>query len=188
VQAIMNQTLRRSVNLEEFGLAFEGRLKALADAHDLALQEQWRGTELGQVVHQILAPYRGNDPTRITADGPNVALRPQAGVALAMILHELATNAAKYGSLSVPTGRIAVTWELKQASSFRTIHFYWVEIGGPKVLGASRQGFGTRLIGRTAALELEGEAKLDYQEAGLRFSLSFPWLEPDPPTQSAAGH
>ncbi len=175
VQAVMNQTLRQSGSLEEFTTAFAGRLHALAQAHNLLVEKEWVGADVGQIVKQILAPYRLHESVRIVAEGPSLALRPQVGVALMMILHEMATNAAKYGALSAPAGQLRVTWHRDGAGDDERIHVWWSESGGPKVKPPSRRGFGTKLIERSTAHELGGEAKPEYAEDGLRCELIFPW-------------
>lgn len=183
VQALMTQTLQQSTSLDDFKTAFVGRLHAMALAHNLLADKEWVGTEIGQLVNQTLAPYRSENSTRIATDGPRLTIRPQLGVALMMVLHELATNAAKYGALSVPTGRLAVTWHRDGDETAERIHVRWNETGGPKVKPPSRQGFGTKFIERSTAHELGGEARLEYLEEGLRGELIFPWagLRSEPP-------
>ena len=175
VQAIMAQTLRQSPTLEEFKTAFEGRLHAIAQAHNLLADTEWVGTEIGHLVNQTLAPYRSENTSRITAHGPRLMMRPQVGVALVMVLHELATNAAKYGALSVLTGKLAVNWHRDGDGRAERIHLRWIETGGPVVKPPTRRGFGTKLIERSTTHELGGEARLDYLAEGLRAELIFPW-------------
>jgi two-component sensor histidine kinase len=171
----MSQTFRQSASLDDFQAAFEGRLHALAQAHDLLTEKGWVGTEIGHLVGQILAPYRIRDPARVTADGPPLTVRSQSGVALLMVLHELATNAAKYGALSVPAGKLSVNWHREGDGGSERVRLQWVETDGPKVTPPSRQGFGTKLIERSTMHELGGEARLAYLEEGLRCELIFPW-------------
>ncbi|WP_428391395.1 chemotaxis protein CheB [Lichenicoccus sp.] len=174
VQAIMSQTLRRSGSLDDFAAAFEGRLHALAQAHNLLVQKEWVGAEIGDIVTSILAPYQTHDTSRIETEGARLGVRPQVGVALMMVLHELATNAVKYGALSVPGGKLTVRWHRHGEGPAERLHVKWSESGGPKVRPPSRQGFGTRLIERSTAHELGGAAHLDYLEEGLRCELIFP--------------
>ena len=171
VQALMTQTFRQGGTLDTFKEAFAGRLHALAKAHNILVEKEWVGTDIGQIVSEILAPYRTRDRARIVTDGPRIAIRPQVGVAFMMILHELATNAVKYGALSVPTGKLELAWH--QDAGDR-VHLHWNETGGPAVTPPTRQGFGTRLIKRSTAHELGGEARLEYLEEGLRAELIFP--------------
>ncbi len=174
VQALMTQTSRRSESLEEFNDTFTGRLHALAQAHNLLVEKEWVGADVGQIVREILAPYRTKDEARVVVDGPKLMVRPQVGVALMMILHELATNALKYGALSVPAGRLLVTWHQGDDGEAERFHVRWNEEGGPKVRAPTRKGFGTKLIERSTTHELGGEARLEYREEGVHCELIFP--------------
>lgn len=180
VQALMSQTIRRSDSLEAFRTAFEGRLQAMAHAHDLIMQKNWAGAEIGQLVARTLAPYSSEDHSRIDAKGAHIMVRSQTGVSLVMILHELTTNAVKYGALSVPAGRLAVTWRRSEDESGSRISLQWRESGGPKVTPPARPGFGTRLIERSTSYELGGTAQLRYEEDGFCCDLDFPWTKPNP--------
>jgi two-component system CheB/CheR fusion protein len=171
VQAIASQTLRRSASLESFQDAYVGRLHALARAHDLLVDEGWANAEIGQLVRMTLRPYRG---AQVEAEGPSLTVRPQAGVTLAMILHELATNAAKYGALSVPTGTVSITWASDNRDGQSQIQLNWIETGGPPVAPPSRRGFGSTLIERGTDNDMHGKAVLDYRAEGLRCTLRFP--------------
>ena len=175
VQAIMTQTIRRSESLQDFSETFSGRVQALAQAHNLLVEKEWIGADVGQIARDILAPYRNEDETRIVAEGPKLMVRPQVGVALMMVLHELATNALKYGALSVPAGTLRVDWHQSGEADARRFHVRWSEAGGPRVTPPLRQGFGTKLIERSTAHELGGEARLEYLEKGVRCELIFPW-------------
>ncbi len=175
VQAIMMQTSRGSASVEDFTKTFSGRLHALAQAHNLLVEKEWVGADVGQIVSDTLAPYRTSDEARVVAEGPRLMVRPQVGVALMMILHELATNALKYGALSVPAGKLLVTWHQNGAGKAERFHVRWNEAGGPRVTPPLRQGFGTKLIERSTTHELGGEARLEYLEEGVRCELIFPW-------------
>ena len=183
VQAVMRQTARRSDSLDDFTETFTGRLHALAKAHNLLVEKEWIGADVGQIVNDTLAPYRTSDEGRVIAKGPRLSVRPQVGVALMMILHELATNAVKYGALSVPGGKLVVTWHQDGEGQAERYHVRWNEAGGPKVTLPSRQGFGTKLIERSTTHELGGRARLEYPEEGVRCELTFPWAgRPEMPT------
>lgn len=173
VQSIASQTLRQSGSLDGFKAAFNGRLHALASAHDLLVDAGWAGSDMRQLVLRTLEPYRAGE--RITVNGPRLTLRPQAGVALTMILHELATNAAKYGALSTPNGTLDVNWERDDSNGRPQVRLHWIEAGGPPVRTPSRRGFGSELIQRSTTHELHGQATLDYREEGLRGELTFQW-------------
>ena len=182
VQAIMSQTLRRSASLEDFAGTFEGRLRALAHAHNLLVEKEWVGADVGQIVANVLSPYETIEAGRIQVSGPTLTVRPHVGVALMMVLHELATNAVKYGALSVPAGRLSIVWSRRDERAAERLTVRWVETDGPKVKPPSRQGFGTKLIERSTAHQLGGAARLDYLEDGLRCELIFPLTAPDPAT------
>ena len=114
VQSVAAQTVRSSASLENFAEAFAGRLKALAIAHDILTQTRWIGVGLSELLVAVLAPYRSPDETRVNIAGPQVLLPARAVVPLSMVLHELTTNAAKYGALSTRRGRIDITWQLSR--------------------------------------------------------------------------
>ncbi len=174
VQSIAAQTLRQSLAIEDFQPAFEGRLCALARAHDLLTGENWQGSDIARIVRETLEPYVSTDRGRVTTEGPGVHLPLQPSVALILILHELATNAAKYGALSPGAGTLAVSWQLENDEDDRHVRLRWHETGGPRVSPPARRGFGTTLIESSAAYELHGSATLDFRETGLDCALSFP--------------
>jgi two-component system CheB/CheR fusion protein len=126
-------------------------------------------------VDRTLEPHRTTDRARIVTTGPRIILPPQRGVALIMILHELATNAAKYGSLSAPSGAVEVTWRREDDDGRSQIRLCWIESSGPHVKVPSRRGFGSNLIERSMVHELHGEATIDYRAEGLHADLRFPW-------------
>lgn len=176
VQAIASQTLRHSTTLEDFRLAFQGRLSALARVHDLLVNENAQGADIAQLLRQTLAPHGAGDGGHITIDGPPQTVPRLSGTSLLLIFHELATNAAKHGALSVGGGRLTVTWELEEGGpgAPRQIHLRWVESDGPRATAPAHRGFGTTLIERVTAQELGGTANLDFRETGLHCELIFP--------------
>jgi PAS domain S-box-containing protein len=143
--------------------AIEGRILALAKVHSLFVETRWIGAELSTIARQELAPYFEKDETGVRIDGPQVLLEPNAAQIVAIALHELATNAAKYGALSVPNGQISLEW-LHEADGRLTLQ--WREMGGPAVKPPTRQGFGTRIIERTIG-QLKGKARFDWHADGL---------------------
>jgi len=173
VQSIAAQTLRHSSSLEMFDEAFKGRLQALARANDAILDGNWKGVTLRHTILRSLSPF-GLDARISLAEGPEIDLRPQACLAITMILHELTTNAVKYGALSVQSGSIDIAWRIDPVGSEQTIYMEWSERDGPVVVPPTRQGQGTRFIERSIAYELGGIAKIDFDPAGLRATLSFP--------------
>jgi two-component sensor histidine kinase/CheY-like chemotaxis protein len=176
VQSIAQQTLRRSSSLPEFERAFLGRLRALADTHALLLRSNWHGAELRALIEQALRPFRGPALAGIALEGPPVRLEPREAMSLSMVLHELATNAAKHGALSSPDGAVDVCWRLSPDSDRYYLALSWTERGGPPARAPERAGFGTVLITRSVRHELDGVARLSYPEAGAVCELTFPLL------------
>ncbi|MDI1261702.1 MAG: sensor histidine kinase [bacterium] len=170
LQSIATQTFRSASRLERE--KFEGRLGALAETHNLLSQEKWQGSGLQDVVDRVLQPYRINNPERIRMFGPKVPLSPRLAVILAMMLHEIATNAAKYGALSNDTGTVALDWEVLNEGSERKLRFIWTESGGPHVTAPIQRGFGSRLIERSARDQLGGEATVDFLPRGVVYTVT----------------
>ncbi|HEU0155253.1 MAG TPA: PAS domain S-box protein [Stellaceae bacterium] len=156
--------------------SFEARLLSLSQAHELLTEAKWEGASLRALMRRGLEPWLG-ERTRIAFDGPDVRLGSKAIVALAMALHELATNAVKYGALSTPSGNVRVTWEVTPGSPDR-LRLQWAETGGPPVSPPARRGFGSRLIERGLALDLGGEARLDFATSGLVCTIEIPLNAP----------
>ncbi|ASY62158.1 Chemotaxis protein methyltransferase CheR [Sinorhizobium sojae CCBAU 05684] len=175
VQSIGSQTLRQSGSLEEFKVAFEGRLHSLARVHDLLVAENWHRADLDQLVRRTLEPYGMDDRIRIA--GPSLNMTPEAGVAMAMVLNELTTNAVKYGALSNEGGHLEVTWQLDSRDGGQWVHLKWTEAGGPPVTPPSRRGFGSSLIERSITHQLGGTATQSFSAEGLHCDIAFPWRE-----------
>jgi len=161
VQATIN--LSQSDTPEGLKHAIEGRIRALANVHSLFVETRWIGAELSAIATQELAPYSETDETRVQIDGPQVLLEPNAAQAIAVALHELATNAAKYGALSVAKGQVDLKWS--HEADERLI-LRWTEIGGPAVQPPARQGFGARVVERMIG-QLKGKARFDWCPQGL---------------------
>jgi two-component system CheB/CheR fusion protein len=175
VQSIGSQTLRQSGSLEEFKLAFEGRLHSLARVHDLLVRQNWIGADLDPLVRRTMEPHGKEDRIRIA--GPSLNVTPEAGVAMAMVLNELATNAVKYGALSNEGGKLDVTWHLNSRPDGQWVELRWIESGGPPVTPPSRRGFGSNLIVRSIEHQLGGTVTQDFQTDGLQCEIAFPWRE-----------
>jgi PAS domain S-box-containing protein len=167
VQSIAAQTLRNSDTTEAARRALDERLLALSRAHNVLTQENWEGAELADIVAQALAPYRHDSEGRVHASGAEVRLFPRMALAVAMALQELATNAVKYGALSNERGNVRVRWDVSPSDCSPVLHLTWVESGGPPVEAPSRYGFGTKLIERSLAQDLEGEVHLAFEPDGL---------------------
>jgi two-component sensor histidine kinase len=170
MQAIAAQTFR-SASPDERG-KFEGRLGALAEAHNLLSREKWQGSELQDVLRRVLQPYLLNSAERVRMFGPKVALSPQLAVVLSMIVHEIATNAAKYGALSNETGTVTLDWAVFEEHAKQKLRLIWTEAGGPLVVAPVRRGFGSRLIERSARDQLGGEATVDFLPRGVVYTVT----------------
>jgi PAS domain S-box-containing protein len=151
--------------------AIEGRIKALANVHSLFVQSRWRGAELGNLVKQELSPYSHEGEERTRIDGPTVMLKPDVAQAIAMALHELATNAAKYGALSRAKGEVHVKWSF--AADDRVM-LRWTEAAGPPVNPPTHKGFGTDVIGAMIRAHVGGDMRLDWRTEGLVCEIALP--------------
>jgi PAS domain S-box-containing protein len=178
VQSVTSQTLRNSRTTEEAQRGVEERLIALSRAHNILTDENWEGASLRVIVMGAIAAYRHEGENRVQVSGPDVRLSPQMALALAMALHELATNAVKYGALSNKLGEIGITWALSLGADGPHLHLTWTERGGPLVVVPTRRGFGTRLIERSLAQELQGRVQLAFEPAGLMCTLDAPIQRP----------
>jgi PAS domain S-box-containing protein len=174
VQSIAFQTLRSATTAEEAREAMEARLFALSRAHNVLTKENWEGAELGEIVAQAMEPYEGYGTDRLHWRGPQVRLSPRMALALAMALQELATNAVKYGALSNTTGEIRIVWNVDANTSPARLHLQWEETGGPPVEVPTRRGFGTRLIERSLAHELDGDVRINFARAGVTCTVDAP--------------
>jgi PAS domain S-box-containing protein len=174
VLSISGQTLRNASSPEQARSDLEGRLLALSRAHDVLTRENWEGAVLSEIVAQAVKPYSSWREDCLDIMGPEVRLAPRIALALAMALQELATNALKYGSLSNDTGQLRIAWSLNAVLDTPELHLRWEETGGPPVPPPARRGFGTRLIERSLARELEGELKFDFAPTGLVCTVNIP--------------
>jgi two-component sensor histidine kinase len=168
VQFIAAQTLRNAESSEEARDVLASRLIALARAHDVLTRESWDGADLGEIVARAVEPFSGPGENRLRFSGPAVRVAPRIALAVAMALQELATNAVKYGALSNGTGTATITWSLAQGQDGRTrFHVRWEEVGGPAVRPPDRRGFGSRLIERALAHDLDGDVTLEFAATGV---------------------
>lgn len=142
------QTLRTTDTNQNFVDVFEGRLQALARSHNLLVEARWEGTDFEALVRSHLEAYLGDGPQRLNLHGDPVILSPDFATPFGLVLHELATNAAKYGAFSVATGRVVLTWTIDTKNDKRLLKVIWREIGGPPVSAPTRKGFGGSLIER----------------------------------------
>lgn len=176
VLSIANQTLFRTESLDEFSRSFRGRIQALAAAHTLLTAVNWEVAALRVLVEQALRPYASSDGSNVQISGDEVLLRPSAALTFSLVLHELTTNAAKYGALQRPGGVVAVACRVR-SNGGRELCLHWAETGGPPVQPPVRRGFGLELIERSVAHELEGQVVLDYRVEGLSCDITVPLAE-----------
>jgi len=170
VQSIAVQTFRGADGLERAVGGFEARLLALSRAHDVLTRENWEGADLHEIVARAIEPFAENGSERFSIRGPELRLKPKGALALAMALQELATNAAKYGALSSSAGQVQIRWTLERG----LMHFCWTERGGPPVAPPLRRGFGSRLIERTLAQDLNGEVAMSFEREGVVCAVAAP--------------
>ena len=175
VLSIVSLTRRRSADLDEFAEGLDGRIRALSATHDLLTQSDWGTTPIRAVVEVELAPYARDEDHQLDLVGPHTELAPNDALSLGLAVHELATNAAKYGSLSVPGGKVTVRWSQINDTLAK---IEWIESDGPPVSQPQRRGFGTDLIEKIVAHELRHPVELDFRPEGVRCSLLVPIREP----------
>jgi PAS domain S-box-containing protein len=170
VQSIVRLT--KAGTIDAYVRAVEGRIRALSTAHALLSGSRWEGADLGGLVDEEMAPYQGGESERIVVQGPAVFLSPATAQILALVLHELATNAAKYGGLSNRSGQVMLTWRVCEGCLALT----WQETGGPAVVPPASQGYGTRVIAASVERQMGGRMLFDWQSAGLIFTMTVPLL------------
>ncbi len=175
VQSIAFQSLKNSETIDHAHERLENRLMALSRVHDVLTQESWDSADLRTIVHQAISPFESIDLQRFAISGPAIKMPPQQVLPLSMAIHELLTNALKYGALSVPSGWVSISWNI--ASDGRTLALRWDENGGPTVKAPSRRGFGTRLIERGLAHELGGSVNMEFDPSGVICALEIPLLD-----------
>ena len=174
VQSIAEQTLRAGGDAAAARRSLIDRIMALSQAHNVLVEQNWAGADLLTIVRQAVAPH---DPTRtaVTIDGPEIRLSPSQAVSMSLIIHELGTNAVKYGALSTPMGTVNLSWNLAQNGlGARSLTFLWQETGGPTVHPPATRGFGSRMISRAMTENASGEARLEFPAEGARCVLVMP--------------
>ena len=168
VQSIMRLT--RAETIDDYIGALDGRISALSNAHRLLAGSRWEGADLNRLVDEEFAPYRAGGKERVSVRGPVVVLPPATAQTIALALHELATNAAKYGALSTEAGRVSLTWRLENGK----LELSWKESHGPQITSPNRRGYGSRAIVAGIERQLGGIVNFDWQTSGLRCTLSVP--------------
>jgi PAS domain S-box-containing protein len=174
IQAMARQTARHVDSTDEFLEQFGARLQALAVSHDLLVQESWYGASLAALTRLQLGHYLDSPRPQISIDGPPVLLRPEAAQSLGLALHELATNAAKYGALSVPGGHVAIRWQQRGDSATDGVEISWAESQGPHVIKPERRGFGSLVVEKNLARALDADVSLDFDPDGVRCRIVIP--------------
>jgi PAS domain S-box-containing protein len=176
VQSLAAHTRHSATSPEAFQDAFASRLRALAQAHDLLTHSLWQGTTLRHVVETALSPFTssGGASARATIRGPSVWLSSHATVMLSLAFHELSTNAAKYGALSVDTGRVDIHWAAQPPDDPKEVKLKWCETGGPPVQNPQHRGFGSLLLEKVLSYEADSKARLSFLSLGLEFDIELP--------------
>ena len=175
IQAIARQTVRTSGSTDEFQKRFGERLQGLAASHDILVEQNWQGANLRELVLRQLSPFIDRGSPRLKLSGPNVGLDATVAQSIGLALHELATNAVKYGALSTAAGKVTVTWTFGQgAEAGSDLVLNWVENGGPVVTPPSRKGFGNEVISHLAPGSVAGTVVVDFAPTGLCWQLTIP--------------
>jgi len=185
IDALAARMLRRAPSVESFRQAFSSRLGAMGRVHDLLVGESWAGATLKDLIAVSLEPFMNVDGANVSMNGPELLINRAHSAPLGMILHELATNAAKYGPLSVADGCVEIRWFTELKRGRREVVITWIESDGPPIDKPHEEGFGTRFVKRSLSYELDGQASLDFRAAGLQCELRFPHQPADdvpPPT------
>lgn len=172
-QAIVRLSFTSGYNLSDVQKTCEGRLQALSNAMTLLTASDWRSIGLRKLMSDEIIPFA----ERINASGPDISLRPRAAQTFALLLYELATNAAKHGALSVPQGQVRLTWQIDRAGEEPLFRMIWQEFGGPLVNAPSRRGFGELLVRRIAPRDVAGRSQVSYDSQGFRYELEAPLRE-----------
>ena len=172
VSAVAGQTLETSKSMPHFVAALDGRIRSMATTHELLSTRQWRGMPLAELVRHGFAAYASSNNTKI--DGPDVMLSAEAGQAMAMVIHELVTNAAKYGALSTQSGRVLVRWYRKLNGSAQLV-IIWQESGGPRVEARKKSSYGTGVVRNLIPYEFGGTVDLSFCPERVRCRLEIPF-------------
>jgi two-component sensor histidine kinase len=175
VQGIAGQTMRTAGTIDEFRKKFMQRLQGLAASHDLLVNRNWQGASLADLVRDQLAPFAEVGSARLHVSGPDILVSPEAAQAIGLALHELATNAVKYGALSVPIGQVTVFWALENhGTELPRLRLNWAEQNGPLVTPPTHKGFGHLMFAEMIAKQLNGKIATNFAPQGLNWELSIP--------------
>jgi two-component sensor histidine kinase len=175
IQAMARQTLSHQTSPEDFVARFSERLSGLAGSHDLLSSDDWAGASLVQLIRSQLQHYGDLFGERIFLEGPDLFLRPEAAQNIGIALHELSTNAAKFGSLSVPEGKVTISWSfVLNEQGERRLHLIWAERGGPSVIVPDHKGFGHMVMHRITGPALGGQSHMQFESGGVTWHLDVP--------------
>jgi two-component sensor histidine kinase len=174
VSAITSQSLRTANSLEEATKTIAGRIHALGVAQDLLLSERWTGAGCRTLIEHAVKAFQSKGLDRFEIGGDNIAVSSGPAIALSMVIHELCTNAIKYGALSAPAGRVSISWSVFSKDDLKRFKLRWKERGGPPVHQPSRRSFGSRLIEQALPGQLQGEARLRFELDGLSCEVNIP--------------
>jgi two-component sensor histidine kinase len=177
VQGLLGATARSTQSMGEFYRSFSDRLVSLSKTHNLLTEDYWQTAQLHQMLTNELGPYDDGTSRRIVLNGPSVELSADIAVPTGMAIHELTTNASKYGALSVPDGRVEVVWSLRQVSEGQRLSLSWSERGGPAVKQPTHKGFGSTLLQRVLAQQCNADIAIEYAPDGLVFRMDAPLAE-----------
>jgi two-component sensor histidine kinase len=176
VQALLRATSRSASSVEDFKQVFEARVLSLSRTHDLLVETSWRTALLRDILQSELGPYDDGAGTRVLLSGPAVELPAELALPIGMAIHELTTNAAKYGAFSTSRGWLEVEWDVRGQDGGRKLELWWSEHDGPPVEPPSRKGFGSRLIQRLLMTQCRAEFEFAFDRPGLRFQMSVPLI------------
>jgi PAS domain S-box-containing protein len=175
IQSISRQTARTTPTMEEFESGFGRRLQGLAASHDVLFRNGWQGAPLADLMRRQLMPFMDIQSSRVELTGPDIVVTAEATQAIGLAIHELATNAIKYGALSVPAGKVKISWAFDSESlTSRKLLLKWIEQGGPSVVSPSHNGFGHLVIGEIIERSLNAKVILEFAPHGLEWSISIP--------------
>ena len=177
VQALVGATGRATGSFDEFYRSFSRRIAALAKTHNLLTDDYWQTASLRQIALNELKPFAEGRVPRFMLLGPPLELSADLAVPIGMALHELTTNAVRYGSLSVPAGYVQVRWDVREGEGGRRLHLEWSEVGGPPVIETQHQGFGSTLLQRILPMQCNAEVEIRYVREGLQFRMDTPLIK-----------
>jgi two-component sensor histidine kinase len=177
VQSLLGSTARSSKSIDAFYAAFSARIASLARTQTLLTEDYWQTASLHAMLSHELQPFIEEGPGRVALDGPAIDLSADLAVPVGMALHELTSNAVRHGALSVPEGRVKVTWDLTQVNGKRALHLEWIERDGPPMQTPQQRGFGSTLLERVLAIQANAKVQITFDTEGLSFRMDAPLIE-----------